>query len=321
VDGFRIDAAKHLVEDASATENTPETKAWLADFRTTLERARAGTLLIGEVWDPSPVSSAYVPASLDMTFEFGLATAYLGAVKSGQGASLAGSFAKITSLYPPSGGFGAFLSNHDMDRVASQLASDPAAMRLAAGLLLTGPGVPFVYYGEEIGMTGAKPDEQIRTPMRWDATAPAAGFSRHTPWEALSGDPAGVNVATEAADPASLWSWYRDVIAFRTAHPALAEGTFVGVDSDTPAVVAAIRRSASETLLVLANVSDAPAAPGLTLAGGPLCGAPRATIVLGGDEAATSAAPPVVTPAGGLAGYRPLAEIPPRSVIIIALVP
>ena len=59
---------------------------------------------------------------------------------------------------------------------------------MAAALLLTGPGVPFIYYGEEIGMTGAKPDERIRTPMRWDASAPAAGFSTHAPWEPLSGD-------------------------------------------------------------------------------------------------------------------------------------
>ena len=57
-----------------------------------------------------------------------------------------------------------------MDRVASQLGADPGRLGVAADLLLTGPGVPFVYYGEEIGMTGAKPDERIRTPMRWDAS-------------------------------------------------------------------------------------------------------------------------------------------------------
>ena len=320
VDGFRIDAAKHLVEDAGATENTPETKTWLADFRTTLEAARTGTLLIGEVWDPSPVSSAYVPASLDMTFEFGLATAYLGAVKSGQASSLAGSFAKITSLYPPAGGFGAFLSNHDMDRVASQLSSDPTAMRLAASLLLTGPGVPFVYYGEELGMTGAKPDERIRTPMRWDTSAPAAGFSRHAPWEALSDDPADLNVASESADPASLLSWYRDLIAFRAStHAALSAGAYLPVDSDSGALVASIRATPTDTLLVIANLSDAAVAPSLTLAGGPLCGSARATILLGGDEGATVATAPVVTPSGGFAGYRPLPEIPARSVVVVNL--
>ena len=322
VDGFRVDAAKSLIEDAAATENTPETKTWLHGFRTSVEKAAPGALLIGEVWDPSPVSSAYVPDALDMTFEFGLSTAYIGAVKSGQAQSLAGSFARITSLYPPSGGFGSFLTNHDMDRVASQLAGDQDRLRLAASLLLTGPGVPFVYYGEEIGMTGAKPDERIRTPMRWDATEPAAGFSAHAPWEALSADdPATTNVEAEAADPGSLWSTYRDLIAFRAGHPAISGGSYVPVESDAAAVVAAVRSSPTETALVIANVSDAPAAPRLTLATGPLCGTPQATIVLGGDEGAATAPAPAVTPTGGFTGYRPLAEIPARSVVVIDLMP
>jgi alpha-amylase len=322
VDGFRIDAAKHLIEDPTATENTPETRLWLRAFRSSVEKTAPGALLIGEVWDPSPVSSAYVPDALDMTFEFGLSTAYIGAVRTGQAQSLDGSLTKITSLYPPAGGFGAFLSNHDMDRVASQMAGDQDELRLAASLLLTGPGVPFVYYGEEIGMTGAKPDERIRTPMRWDAGEPAAGFSTHAPWEAMSpDDPATTNVAAEAADPGSLWSTYRDLVALRARHTAISSGTYLPVTSDAPAVVAAIRSSAGETALVITNVSDAPAAPTLSLASGPLCGTPKGTIVLGADEGAATAPGPNVTPAGGFAGYRPVAEILPRSVVIIVLTP
>ncbi len=321
VDGFRIDAAKQLIEDASATENTPETKTWLGAFRSSVERAAPGAMLIGEVWDPSPVSASYVPAALDMTFEFGLSTAYLGAVKTGTAQSLSGSLAKITSLYPPSGGFGSFLTNHDMDRIASQVGGDEDRLRLAAALLLTGPGVPFVYYGEEIGMSGPKPDERIRTPMRWDDSTPAAGFSSHAPWEALSGDPARVNVDAERSDPGSLWSTYRDLIAFRGAHPALSQGTYLAVDSDTPAVVAAVRSSPRESALIVANVSDATVAPALTLAAGPLCGAPTATIVLGGDEGAARAPSPNVTHDGGFSAYRPFAEIAPRSVVMIDLTP
>ena len=80
-------------------------------------------MLIGEVWDASPISSAYVPDALDMTFEFGLSTRLH---RRPSGPATAQSLGrrrsrKITSLYPPSGGFGAFLTNHDMDRVASQL--------------------------------------------------------------------------------------------------------------------------------------------------------------------------------------------------------
>ena len=104
-------------------------------------------------------------------------------------------------------------------------------------------------------MTGQKPDERIRTPMRWDGSEPAAGFSTHTPWEALSGDPASVNVATESADPGSLLSHYRDLIRLRAAHPALATGSWTAIDVDAPGVVAALRVSPTETAIVLTNVA------------------------------------------------------------------
>ena len=59
--------------------------------------------------------------------------------------------------------------------------------KLAASVLMTAPGVPFIYYGEEIGMTGEKPDEQIRTPMQWSAEG-NAGFTTGSPWEPVNGD-------------------------------------------------------------------------------------------------------------------------------------
>jgi alpha-amylase len=315
VDGFRLDAAKYLIEDGSTTENTPETHAWWRTFRGTIERTAPGALLLGEVWDTAQMSSRYVPRDLDMTFDFALAGAYLNAAQSGNGDALGRVLARITTLYPASGGFGAFLTNHDQDRVASQIGGDQAKLRVAADLLLTGPGVPFVYYGEEIGMTGTKPDERIRTPMRWDGSSPAAGFSTHDPWEAMSADPSAINVAAEAANPQSLLAHYRDLIALRAAHPALSEGAFVPVESDLPGVVAALRSSPTEIALVLTNVSDDAVAPTLTLPSGPLCGTPAVDVVLG-DGPATA---PTVSPAGGFAGYRPLASIAPRSSAIIVL--
>jgi glycosidase len=316
VDGFRLDAAKYLIEDGATLENTPETHAWWKTFRGTIEGASPGALLLGEVWDTPQNSSSYVPDDLDLTFDFALASTEVFGVQSGDGSSVGRALATITTLYPPSSGFAAFLTNHDQDRVASQLGGDASELRVAADLLLTGPGVPFIYYGEEIGMTGRKPDERIRTPMRWDATSPASGFSTHDPWEAMSDDPPTTNVAAESADPGSLLSHYRDLIRLRAAHPALAEGAFVPVTSDISSVVAGLRSSSTETALVLTNVSATAATPTLSLAAGPLCGAPKADLVLGSGSAVT----PVVSPAGGFAGYRPLA-IQPRSSAVIVLQP
>jgi glycosidase len=319
VDGFRLDAAKYLIEDGATTQNTPETHAWWKTFRAAVEAKKPGALLLGEVYDTPQNSSSYVPDDLDLTFDFASASTVVSAAQSGDGDSVERALAKITTLYPASGGFGAFLTNHDQDRIASQLKADPAALRVAADLLLTGPGVPFVYYGEEIGMTGAKPDERIRTPMRWDTSSPAAGFSTHQPWEALSNDPPAVNVATESADPASLLSRYRDLIRLRAAHPALAVGTWTAVASDAPNVVAALRVSPTETALVLTNVGLEPASPSLTLETGPLCGTPTAALVLGGTDAGSAAPAPVVTAAGGFAGYRPVASIPARSSVVVVV--
>jgi glycosidase len=322
VDGFRLDAAKSLVEDGATAENTPETHAWWRTFRSAVEAQAPGALLLGEVWDLPKTSASYVPDDLDLTFDFALDSAYVTAAQSGDGTTLGRLLANLVKLYPASSGFGAFLSNHDMDRVASQLHGDAGPLRVAADLLLTGPGVPFVYYGEEIGMSGAKPDERIRTPMRWDASSPAAGFSSHEPWEALSDDPASVNVAAESPDPASLLSRYRDLIRLRNAHPALSTGTWGPVATDQPGTIAALRVAPTETALVVTNVSTSAVSPSLSLASGPLCGTPAATAILGapgGSEAPVRA--PAVTAAGGFEAWRPVDSIPAQSTLVVALAP
>ena len=117
VDGFRLDAAKYLIEDGPTTQNTPETHAWWQTFRTAVEKTSPGAFLVGEVWDTSPISASYVPDDLDMTFDFTVASGYVDAAGSGDATSLGKILARITTLYPPQG-FGAFLTNHDQDRVA-----------------------------------------------------------------------------------------------------------------------------------------------------------------------------------------------------------
>ena len=200
IDGFRIDAARHLFEDGKTLENVPATFAWLAQFRERIKAEHPDALVLGEVWDASSMSARYVrEGALDLTFDFGLASAILTSVRGGSAGSVAASVREVAELYDP-GGLATFLTNHDQKRVMSEFGGDAAAAKLAATLLLTGGGTPFVYYGEEIGMTGQKPDERIRTPMRWDATGPAAGFTSSTPWEPLGYEPPVTDVATERAD-------------------------------------------------------------------------------------------------------------------------
>jgi len=143
----------------------------------------------------------------------------------------------------------------DGARTMTELEGDFARAKLAASLLLTLPGLPFVYYGEEIGMTGDKPDERIRTPMPW-RVAPGMGFTTGTPWEPLQDDSLTANVAVQDADPASLLNHYRRLIHLRAAEPALGAGDWVALEAGTDGVAAWLRREGDRVVMVVANLTE-----------------------------------------------------------------
>jgi glycosidase len=121
-------------------------------------------------------------------------------------------------------------------------------------MLFTAPGSPFIYYGEEIGMQGKKPDENIRLPMQWSAQV-NAGFSSGTPWRVPAADYPQVNVAVETSDPNSLLNFYRAMITLRSQHSALQDGTLSLLTSENPGVYSILRSNASEKILVLVNLT------------------------------------------------------------------
>ena len=112
--------------------------------------------------------------------------------------------------------------------------------KTAAFIYLTGPGTPFIYYGEEIGMKGKKPDENLRTPMQWSAES-QAGFTSGTPWRAVNSDWEETNVVTLAQDPDSLLNWYRSLTALRNQQPALRSGAYLPLISSCRSVYATLR--------------------------------------------------------------------------------
>ncbi len=106
---------------------------------------------------------------------FDLAEDIKGSVYSPNPSRVIRSYLDILSDFPEMN-FSTFLSNHDQQRVMAYYREDTEKAKLAAFVYLTGPGSPFIYYGEEIGMIGDKPDEKIRTPMQWTGE-PGAGFT------------------------------------------------------------------------------------------------------------------------------------------------
>jgi glycosidase len=215
----------------------------------------------------------------------------------------------------PKGAYATFLTNHDQKRVMSHFMGDQEKAKLTASVLLTAPGTPFIYYGEEIGMTGDKPDEFIRTPMLWSSEK-YAGFSTVYPWESTISNYKQFNVATEASDPNSLLSHYRTLIGLRNNHAALRVGDYYGLRSDDSSILPFLRVSKEETLLVLINLSKEPAIEyKLSLNQGPLSGSYKSYPVLGQGTLEDLNA----NANGGFDEYQPGMEIPANGLVVIQL--
>jgi glycosidase len=211
-----------------------------------------------------------------------------------------------------------------MNRVMSQLAANVEKVKLGAVLLLTAPGVPFIYYGEEIGMLGKKPDEDIRTPMHWSADV-NGGFTTGTPWRAVNPDSDQRNVAAESADPDSILSLYRALIGLRNGHAALRVGDLELVETGHPAVFAALRMTHDEAVLVVINLDTNEVSDyGLSLIAGALPGGVyRAVSMLDGapGDAPQELKPLTVSAQGGFTAYQPLPALTPLQPLVLQLQP
>ena len=313
VDGFRLDAIKHLVEDGSTYENTPETRQWMAEYNAFLKTINPQFMTVGEVWSNTYESSQYVEdGGVDLTFDFEIAK---GIISSARGNRRNAQSTIHTALEQyPNQQFATFITNHDQNRAINQLVNDPARAKVAATLLLTSPGVPFVYYGEEIGMTGQKPDEKIRTPMQWSAEL-NAGFTTATPWIELTAEWPERNVATLAARPDSLLSHYRALIHLRNQYPALNSGDWAVVESNENKVYAHLRTTEDHAALIIINIGKDPITNfTLSLDESNLQADWAASTILGSD-----AAPIAIDNFGGFSDYQPFSELAPFSSHIIDL--
>ncbi len=263
VDGFRVDAIQHVIEGEDGTiANTLENYAWVRDFNAALRARHPGAFLVGETWTATQAIAAYHrDAGLDMSFNYPLWRELLAAVQGRSAINLRAQLQLDEDAYPPNARRATFLANHDQIRPATSLSPlrrDTARLRLAAGLLLTLPGTPFLYYGEELGLPNgpSEDDRDKRTPMRWSADEDG-GFSSATPWRAPSSTEPAVSVAAQRADPDSLLHWYRRLVALRSASSALTGGRLELVDGLGAAQLAFWRVRDEDRVLVIANLGAA----------------------------------------------------------------
>jgi glycosidase len=285
VDGFRVDAAKHLIEDGDKLENTPETHAWFKEYYQFYKGIKPDAFVVGEVaGSSSRQTSQYADGEMDMIFNFEYASAVMSSVK-GESNSSINSGLSFIQQDAPNWQFGTFLTNHDQNRVMSVLDGNVAEAKIAAAILLTSPGTPFIYYGEEIGLQGVKPDEDIRLPMQWSAKQ-GGGFTSGEAWRSPQSTDPAVNVSAELQDNNSLLRFYQFLIRARSEYPALARGSIEPLESQNRNIYAAARVQGKNVILVLINLSGQPAGDfSLTYSGDGLKSGDYAVTSIYGDGA------------------------------------
>ncbi|MBK9055463.1 MAG: DUF3459 domain-containing protein [Chloroflexi bacterium] len=317
-DGFRLDAIKHMVEDGAIQENSPATHAIMESFFTFYKEVDPHALAVGEAWTGTQQVVDYTGDEVDIAFQFDLALDILNSSEAGLAPIFTDIQQEVVNSFPLNQ-YATFITNHDQNRVMSQLDGDEAQARVAASILLTGTGVPFIYYGEEIGMTGTKPDEDIRRPMQWVSDSTRVGFTTARPWRAPASDYTERSVALQETDPNSLLNHYRTLIHLRNEHEALRVGEWLLVEANSGRLYTFVRYTDNETILVIINLNRNGVTAddySLELAEGPLTGAVTAVSLLGNPVQGD----PEVNGSGGFTGYVPLAEIPAQSVHVIQLV-
>jgi alpha-amylase len=302
VDGFRLDAIPYLSEEGTCLSGCAGTHAYLREYAAHIDSVAPGAYTVGEAWGKVDTVLPYYPDQLTSYFAFELADSLVSGVRHGSAVNILRGYLRLQDTMPPHR-WSPLLSNHDGARVMTMLGRDMAKARLAATLLLTLPGLPFVYYGEEIGMTGDKPDPRLRTPMQW-RPGHGTGFTTGTPWQNAQPDSQTTTVEAQDADSGSLLNLYRTLIHLRKSHDALAVGRLVQLSAGSATVTAYLRREGDRAVLVVANLGDAPAAD-LVLSGaaGVLpAGSYQPRSLLGGPDGAVLE----VGADGSVQGYQPL---------------
>ncbi len=316
VDGFRLDAIPYLVEEGGKLSHTPGTHALLREYAAEVRRSAPDAFTVGEVWDSVGSMLPYYPDQLDAHFAFAASDAIIEAVRAGSAKSLLVPYLRLQHELPAER-WSPFLRNHDQTRTLTELGGDIARARQAVTLMLTLPGLPFIYYGEEIGMTGNKPDPRLRTPMHW-RRARAAGFTTGMPWEPLHADSMTANVEVQDAEPASLLNLHRRLIHLRASNPALGAGELVPLSTTSDAVVAYLRQGEGErVVLVVANLGVRARSAVAISSNGPVLppGRYAVTNIFGGS----SASPIIVGRDRWMRGQIPVKSLEPNGTYVLEL--
>ncbi len=262
VDGFRLDAARHIYPPWLREKNID----FWEEFGQVVKAAKSDAHTVGEVWAKAKEVAPYFKG-LKANFHFDLSFAIQRIIRTGKDQGLVkkeqGIIEKLREDYSIFGTHNpdfvdaTMLTNHDQNRIGSVAGASINKMKLAATMLLTLPGQPYIYYGEEIGMLGVKPDQHIREPFLWTDRPDDPGRTR---WIEPLYSRSGVVRSAEAqlADADSLLNHYKRLIALRKKYPALSQirrPNLAPVAGQDKKIIAYVRTHPTEPILVIHNIS------------------------------------------------------------------
>ena len=232
IDGFRVDALMHVVED-----DTKQNADILCKLYDHCREKNPDFYIVSEVWAGEQTILEYYVNGAPSLFDFPMSGAEGTFVKAAKGKMSGSQFVRAVCeaeekrvAANPDAINAPFLTNHDMGRVANALNSDPEDLRMAAVLLLSMNGNPFVYYGEELGMIskGTK-DENKRLPMPWTKDALTGAFHCVGPQDADAVQQTCDPAQGQVRDPDSLYRFYQKALSVRNRYPQIARGRSVQV--------------------------------------------------------------------------------------------
>jgi glycosidase len=263
IDGFRLDAVKHIcggIDSYNNTANQTLLAKWYERCNASFHAAghTDDIFMVAEAWDGHNVEKNYYKG-INSCFEF----EYFGTLTRAVGGNAANYVTEVNKYIAdhtavrPDAITSIFMTNHDQSRAAESLGKNAEKEKQAAAMMLTTPGKPFIYQGEELGYWGdkdAKGDVYVRTPIMWDKAGKQCakkGVENNVDNAMLT---ASISVEAQEADKESLLYVYRTFSRIRNTYPAMADGTMTVSPLNGGAVASWYMTSSSgQKMLVIHN--------------------------------------------------------------------
>jgi len=266
IDGFRLD---HIMDDLDWKGKLTGllSNFWRPLFQK-LREINPGIVMIGEQAEWGYGEDYFTKGDVNSVFAFPLSQA----IRKFDADEIQQQWCKTFEVTPGNKFQLVFVENHDIPRIATVLKSNVAKLKVSAALNLLLKGVPIIYYGQEIGMTGANGfgkfgstdgnDIPAREAFEWYKTVAGEGmalwYKNSGPWwdqtQLKNND--GISLAEQKTDPNSLWNFYKNLIALRKANSAIHTGKLQFLDDKNDQVLSFLRWDDAQAILMLMNFND-----------------------------------------------------------------